>query len=896
MTHERPSGTVTFLFTDIEGSTRLVARVGDEAYEALLAQERELVLPAADAAGGVPFGSEGDAHFVAFPSASAAVRGAVAAQRALEAYPWPGGESVRVRMGIHAGEARLVDGDYVGFEVHRAARVASAAHGGQVLVSGTARALAGEAGDGITLRDLGEVALKDLEGPERLFQAEAPGLRTAFPALRTAGSVTGNLPVQLTSFVGRAEVARAEALLASTRLLTLTGPGGTGKTRLSLALATSCEERYPDGAWFVPLAAVSEPELVPSAIAGALGLLSATKPPDERVREHLRDRTALLVLDNFEQVVAGAPAVADLLREAPRVTVITSSRAPLRVAGEQEFPVPPLSVPPAGATDPEVVAASEAARLFAERAAAVRPGFSITAGNAADIAEIVRRLDGLPLAIELAAVRLRLLSPGVLAKRLDDRLGLLEGGGRDLPARQRTLRGAIDWSHDLLGPAERRLFARLSVFAGGGPLELVEHVCAVPGDEDEGDAADPLSTLEHLAEQSLVRIEEDARGELRFTMLETLREYAAGRLDARGETGALRDRHADAVLALVRAGTEEGAERGPWLDRLDAEHDNLRAALDHRIATGDTAGASALAFGAWRFWHMRGHVLEGRRRVDRVLAMAAWTPEPSQDRLRALEAAGGLAYWAGDMPGAGVHYGAAAVEARRLGDDREIANALYNHWFTRRPTVGVEGWGSLLAADDRELLDEALEIWTRLDDEDGIARALWGLGEHYAYRDELAEAETVTTRALAIFERRDDAFWIAWTRFTRAFARGAGGDIPGASDDIAVCLRAFQASRDVSGLVLTMAAMASLLLVAGRPEDAHAIGAAAERATAETGLHIASLWPTPSLPMPDPRTDDPGLRAAADRGRAWTREEALEHALAIAGELAARSPGDPLTK
>ncbi len=352
MTQERPSGTVTFLFTDIEGSTRLVARVGDEAYEALLADERRLVLGAAEAAGGVPFGSEGDAHFVAFPSASGAVRGAVAAQRALDAYPWSGDESVRVRMGIHAGEVRLVDEDYVGFEVHRAARVASAAHGGQVLVSGTARALAGDPGDDITLRDLGEVALKDLDGPERLFQAEAPGLRADFPPLRVAGSVAGNLPAQLTSFIGRAEVARAEALLGTTRLLTLTGPGGTGKTRLSLVLAASCEDRYPDGAWFVPLAAITEPELIPSAIAGALGLLSATKPPDQRVREHLRDRTALLVLDNFEQVVAGAPVVTDLLRAAPRVTVITSSRAPLRVTGGAGVPCPAALAPAAGRARP----------------------------------------------------------------------------------------------------------------------------------------------------------------------------------------------------------------------------------------------------------------------------------------------------------------------------------------------------------------------------------------------------------------------------------------------------------------------------------------------------------------------------------------------------------------
>jgi predicted ATPase len=717
-----------------------------------------------------------------------------------------------------------------------------------------------------------------VDDPERLFQAEAPDLRREFPPLRTAGSVTGNLPAQLTSFVGRAEVAAAEALLQRTRLLTLTGPGGTGKTRLSLALAGSCEERYPDGAWFVPLAPVREPELVASAIAASLGLLSATRPPAERVREHLIDRSMLLVLDNFEQVVDGAPYVADLLRAAPGLTVIASSRAPLRVAGEQEFPVPPLSLPPAGARDLEAVAASEAGRLFAERAMAVRPGFQLTAENAADVAEIVRRLDGLPLAIELAAARVRLLPPHALAGRLHDRLGLLSGGGRDLPERQRTLRGAIDWSHDLLDAGERRLFARLSVFADDVPAG---------GDVAEG--------LERLAEQSLVRFGEDAHGDVRFTMLETIREYAAGRLEQQGETRRLRDRHAAAVLELVEGGGRAAADRGTWLDRLDEEHDNLRAALDHAVETDDTTTAAALVSGAWRFWQMRGHIVEGRRRVERVLAMPGWTGDPSTSRLRALEAGGGLAYWAGDMAAAGVKYAGAAEEARRLGDEGEIANALYNHWFARRPTAGVTDWAALLAGDDRELLDEALAIWTRLGDEAGVAKALWGLGEHYAYREDFPRAEDASTRALEIFERQGDRFWIAWTRFTRSFARAMSGEIRASAEDYAVCLREFRASRDVSGLVLTMAAMASLLLDAGREDDAYALAAAAERASAETGLHLASLWPSQSVRVPDLEHAEGALRAAADRGRAWTREEALDEAIVIADELAAGPPGAPPT-
>ena len=883
-----PEGTVTFLFTDIEGSTKLVAEVGDTAYGAILDTERRLVLDAAVAEGGVPFGSEGDAHFVAFGSAAAAIRAAVAAQRALAGHEWDAGP-VRVRMGIHSGEAQVAGDDYLGLEVHRAARVAAAGHGGQVLVSDVARALAAELGDAVTLRDLGEHRLKDLARPERLFQVEAPGLETVFPALRTLNATPNNLPPQLTSFVGRAELASASDLLAKTRLLTLTGPGGTGKTRLSLALAGDCVERYPDGAWFVPLAPVTDPELVPSAIAASIGLLAPNRPPIDRVRDHLRDRTAVLVLDNFEQVVSGAPVVADLLRSAPKLTVIVSSRAPLRVAGEQEFPVPPLSLPPRGARDLETVMASEAVRLFVERAMAVRPDFALTADNAAHVAEIVRRLDGLPLAIELAAARIRLLSPAAMAQRLGDRLDLLAGGGRDLPERQRTLRGAIDWSYELLDAPDRCLFARLGVFAGGGPLESAEAVCGLEGDEQP---LDVLAGLERLAEQSLVRIALDAHDDVRFTMLETIREYALEKLDERGETRALRDRHADAFLAFAEQTGEPGADRGRRLDELEDEHDNLRAALDHLIVIGDRDRASRLGFAAWRFWQMRGHILEGRRRMDAVLAMPGWEQPASIARLRALEAAGGLAYWAGDMASASEHYGAAVAEARQIGDLPQLANALYNKFFAKRPTNGVDDWVSGIADDDKSTLDEALEIWTGLGDEDGVARALWGLGEHYAYRRQYEDTEAVLTRALEIFERRRDGFWIAWTRFTRAFGRALDGRVSAAAGDVAISMREFRASRDVSGAVLLMSATASLLLLGGRVEDAYAVGAAARRAVAETGLHIATLWRTDDIPTTDPEPADPALRAAAAEGAWWSREEALDRAIALADELATGDIGE----
>ncbi len=891
MSESLPSGVVTFLFTDIEGSTKRLAAIGDSAYISLLAQESTLVLDAARAAGGVPFGSEGDAHFVAFASAAAGIRGAVAAQRALGAHDW-GGDPVRVRMGLHTGEAVVVGDDYAGFEVHRAARVAAVGHGGQVLATESTRLLAGDPGPGITLRDLGEHRLKDVARPERIYQVEADGLDATFPALRSLDSTPNNLPPQLTSFVGRAEVAAAAGHLERARLVTLTGPGGTGKTRLSLAIAAQVADRFPGGSWFVPLAAISDPDLVAATIAGTLGVLSAAGMPLERVIEYLRDRQALLVLDNFEQVVAGAPVVARVLEGAPMVTVIVSSRAPLRISGEQEFPVPPLRVPAAEETDADAIGSTEAVRLFVERAVAVRPDFALTPENAPQVAEVVRRLDGLPLAIELAAARIRLLSPAAMAARLGDRLGLLSGGGRDLPERQRTLRGAIDWSYDLLGEEQRALFARLGVFAGSGELTMAEMLCVLPTDEPP---IEVLDGIERLAEQSLVRIAPDPHADIRFTMLDTIREYAVDRLASTGIEADLRERHAEAFLALVRtaAGDASGThDRGDWLDRIEDDHDNVRAALDWWIASGNHVQAATLLAAVWRFWQMRNHLAEGRLRAAAVLDMPGWDRAPLLDRMHALEAAGGLAYWAGDMVSAHRHYSEAVETARRAGDDAELANALYNNFFAARMGLaGANDWVASLAYEGRPMLDEALAIWERLGDEDGIAKALWALAEHFAYRREYPEAIESATRALAIFEPTGSSFWTAWTRFTRGFAYAAQRDPVLACVDLATALREFQATRDVSGVALVLSAGASAMLMAGWTGEAYAMGGAAHRAIAETGLHIATLWPDTIFPVPDLATEDPTLRAAIAKGEGWTREESVERALTAIDAVAGGSLG-----
>ena len=575
--------------------------------------------------------------------------------------------------------------------------------------------------------------------------------------------------------------------------------------------------------------------------------------------------------------------------------MIVSSRAPLRVGGEQEFPVPPLSLPASGEADPVRAMESEAVQLFVERAMAVRPDFTLTAENAAPIAEIVRRLDGLPLAIELAAARTRLLSPAAMARRLDDRLGLLSSGGRDAPDRQQTLRGAISWSWDLLSPDEQQLLARLGVFAGGGGFDLAEEVCALPADAHPPSV---LEGLERLAEQSLVRIVEDAHGDQRFTMLETIREYALERLTGSGEAHAVRARHAAAYLAFLRRLGPEGPaldDRGGRLDRIEEEHDNVRAALDFLVAAGDTTGAASTAFAAWRFWQMRGHLVEGRTRLDVVLAMPQWAAAPSIARLRALEAAGGLAYWAADVRAARRLYTEAATAARLVGDDAELATALYNLAFAPSPDEAGSSPGEqpgVVAG--RAYLDEAIELWTRLGDDRGLARGLWGLGEYHLYRGEFDKSAATLTRGLAIFERLGDRFWIAWSRFTRAFCRIRQGRTREASADMAVALRVFVEDHDVSGIALVMAASTTLLLLAGRAMEAYETSGAVRRLVAETGIHLAGSPPVDGLPVTDLETSDPVDRAAIALGASRPREEAATRLLTVLDELA--EGGEPASR
>ncbi|HEX2187131.1 MAG TPA: AAA family ATPase, partial [Chloroflexota bacterium] len=507
---ELPSGTVTFLLTDIEGSTALWER-DPEAMRVALARHDALMTAGIEAHSGVVVKSrgEGDSVFGVFARASDAVAAAIDLQRVLQAEAWPTEAPLRVRMALHTGEAELRAGDYYGVAVNRCARLRAAEHGGQILLSGATRdLLERELPAGVGLRDLGEHRLTALRRPERVFQVVIPGLPADFPPLRSLDTLTNNLPRQLTSFIGREaeiELARSRLLREDVHLLTLTGPGGTGKTRMALHLARLVADYFPDGVVFVALAPVQDPRLVASAIAQELGLQEAgNRPLQESLKDWLRDKRLLLVLDNFEHILAAAPLVADLLATCPRLKVLVTSRAVLHLTGEHQFSVPPLRLPDRAPLPPlERLSRYEAVHLFIDRAQSVKADFAVTSENAPAVAEICHRLDGLPLAIELAAAWIRLLSPQAMLARLERRLPLLTGGARDLPARQQTLRGAIAWSYDLLDEPEQRLFRRLAIFVGGCTLEAAE---AVAGSPDSGELElGVLDGLGLLAEHSLLR-------------------------------------------------------------------------------------------------------------------------------------------------------------------------------------------------------------------------------------------------------------------------------------------------------------------------------------------------------------------------------------------------------
>jgi predicted ATPase/class 3 adenylate cyclase/DNA-binding CsgD family transcriptional regulator len=730
-----PTGIVTFLFTDIEGSTRLLEARPD-AYRAALARHDALIRQAVAAHGGMIFSTRGDGFCAAFTSPIQATHAALLAQRTLSQEPWDHASPIKSRMGLHTGEVELQDGEYFGTPLHRCARLMDSAHGGQAVLSATTAALVGEApAPGAGLKDLGEYRLRDITRPERIFQLIADDLPSDFPPPRTLSTTSSNLPPQATTFIGREQPLQAvQALLLrpAVRLLTLTGPGGTGKTRLALQVAGDAIDAFKDGAYFVPLASVTDPDLVSPAIAQSLDVREvAGRSLVTTIAEALRQKQVLLLLDNFEQVVAAAPQVAELLVATPGLKILVTSRAVLRLYGEREYPVPPLALPD-HRTAPSAahLAGFESVHLFVDRAQAARPDFALTDENAADIAEICHRLDGLPLAIELAAARIRALTPHAMLQRMERRLPLLTGGARDLPARQQTLRGAIAWSYDLLDPDEQSLFRRLAVFRGC-TLEAAETVCAgdPPRHGSTSVALLPLDLLvldgiESLVEKSLLRQEQTADRQPWYRMLETVREFALERLEECGESDTVHRRHALAAMRLAES--SERALHGPgqaiWLARLEQEHDNLRAALRWCEEQGYAEPALRLAIALWSFWSAHGHVTEGRERFDALLTR--FPPRATSPRAemgaRALFAAATLATIQGDLVRARDLHEDGLSLRRTIGDPMKVFTAL-------------EGLGQVanLQGDHeaaRVYLEEALAIARAQGDKSAEGSVTWNLG------------------------------------------------------------------------------------------------------------------------------------------------------------------------
>jgi predicted ATPase/class 3 adenylate cyclase len=867
-----PTGTVTFLFTDIEGSTRLLEELG-ERYRAVQDDHFRLMRAAIAEGEGAEIRTEGDAFFVVFHTAPQAVQAAVAAQRALADHHWPHGEPLRVRIGLHTGEGILGGDDYLGIDVNRAARIAAAGHGGQVVLSEATRALA-EASlpAGVSLRDLGRHRLKDLARPERLYQLVIDGLPAEFPALKTLDARPNNLPAQLTSFVGREEaIATVKALLADARLLTLTGPGGTGKTRLALQVAAEVLADFADGAFFVDLSAITDPGVVPSEIAGALGMAEEPgRPIVESLKDHLRDRELLLVLDNFEQVPDAAPAVLGLVEAAPKLKVLITSRAALHLYGEREIPVPPLLLPdPAHLPDLTSLSQYEAVALFIERAAAVRPDFAVTNENAPAVAELCVRLDGLPLAIELAASRVNLLSPQTILARLEQRLPLLATTARNVPERQRTLRGAIDWSYDLLDEPERRLLARHSVFAGGATVEAVEAVANPGGDL----GVDALEGLASLVDKSLLRRTETAGGEGRFGMLETIKEYAGDRLAESFDAADTARRHAEFFVALVEEAEPHltTAEQVTWLDRCEREHDNIRAVLRRSLKGGDPQTGLRIVAALWRFWQQRGHLREGLQWAEDILAMTSDPPTPA--RARAHSAAGGLAYWLSDMEKTARHYEAGAAIARELGDRRLTMEATYNLGFIPLASEDPES--------ARPLFQDALAIARELDDPEWIVPMMGDLAfvEGVATGN-YAEAIPLLEEAIEMARKLGHRFRLAddLTALGRAYVMT--GDLDGARRVLREGLGLLVEDENLPLIVTSIFFYAALAGAEGRHERATRLWAAADELRESIGGA-----PSAVMKLEDPTgaarkaIGDEAVDRAVAEGRAMDLDKAVAYAM-----------------
>jgi len=815
-----PSGTVSFLFTDVEGSTKLLHELGPAEFAEALVEHRRVLRDAFSAHGGVEVDTQGDAFFVAFPTAPGALEAAAEAMEGLAEGP------IRVRIGIHTGTPHVAEEGYVGLDVHRAARIAACGHGGQVLISAATASLVGTE----DLRDLGVHRLKDLSAPERIYQLG----REEFAPLKSLYRT--NLPMPLTPFLGRKhELAEVLALLEQddVRLLTLSGPGGTGKTRLGLQAAAEASEHYPDGVLWMPLAPLRDPKLVLETAAQALDAKSD-------IAEHIADGSLLLLFDNFEHVIDAAGGLYELLATCPNIKLLVTSRELLRIPGEHAYPVPPL--------EPH-----DGAELFLVRARQVLPSF------VADetVPELCTRLEHLPLALELAAARVRVISPVRLLERLSSRLDLLKAG-RGVDPRQQTLRATIEWSHELLNGGEARLFARLAVFAGGCTLEAAEEIC-------EAD----LDTLQSLVDKSLVRVPEGDR----FWMLETIREYAAERLEEATDAEALRRRHAEHFLALAEE-TEPNligiGSRKEWLDRLEHDRDNLRAAIDWFEASGECHRLMRFAAALWRFWDQHGYLAEGRRRVEEALRS---DEHPTPARAKALSGAADMALTSGDMP-AGGRWAREALELHQeLGDAWGAAFARLMVAYA----TGQEGdWPRA-----QELFGESMRQFRELGDQHYALRAARAYAWAHYEGGDLRGARQLYEELIR--EARE-----AHDLFPEGDARGVLADIAldqgRVQDAVPLATESYRISCELGNLLHVancVCRFARILALSGRPEIATRVLSCSSKLLQEIGAmppHVANIRDQ-TLAVVSPQLDEAAFDDEWMAGQPLTADEAVALAL-----------------
>jgi predicted ATPase/class 3 adenylate cyclase len=853
-----PTGVVTFMFTDIEGSTKLVHELGNQYPEVLNLHHRLLRASFAQHAG-VEVVTTGDGFFVAFAEASAALDAAAEAQRALAAQQWPRGASVAVRMGLHTGEPTVIEDDYVGLDVHRAARIAGAAHGGQLVVSETTHELLGAS---VAMKDLGVHRLKGLTKPEHIFQVLVPGLRNDFPPLTSLSAPT-NIPRHIDSIVGRsAEIDELSNLLAETnaRLVTIHGPGGAGKTRLAVHVAAALLDHFMDGCFFVDLTRATAVG-VQMTIADVLGLGVEAEGVEIDLAGAIGDKQMLLVLDNFEQAIGAAGSIRDLVESCVNLRVLVTSQVVLRVRGEREYPLAPLGVPSDSSV--EAVLRSDAAQLFARRAAAHNPEFEIGIDNAGAISEICRLLDGLPLALELAAARTRLFSIDEIVNRLDDSLRLLTGGARDAPTRHQTLRATVDWSYGLLSPSDQAFFRDFAVFSGGASLAAIEAVIATEGD--------PLDALASLVEHSLIR-RRDRNSQTYFSMLQTIRGYAQELHDSDPDRDRVRERHARFYLHLATADTKDHDHR------LDGEMDDFRSALDwwlRRAEDGEVeAGTHALqlAISLGHLWYRHGHAVEGITWFERTLAVAL--DPPPELHAAALRRLGILVEATRDLARARKLFEDALDRFRAAGSrDGEAAslNSL---------GVVMRSLGDLDAAE--KFCEGAIDLRRAMGDEAGLSTAISNLGITATDRGDFERAEHLFETALALDRKLGDEWAVTVDANNLAAVSFERGDYERATRMSTQALRGFSENGDLDGIAESLEISAGIAGATGDPVRAARLAGAAGALRAVAGLPLAppdhrrfERWMT--VPRAALSTGD--FERNWEEGAAMTPEQATRYVL-----------------